>query len=499
MTIKEIENLSGMTRANIRFYEAQGLLKPARDDNGYRNYSEEDLHVLQKIRLLRTLHLSLEEIKALEQGQRSLTDALSDHISHLAQEEKDLEQCRKVCEQICQDRAVYRTFDAEPYLELLDTHTPSAAAPELKEDALPKVTSPWKRYFARNIDLLLYTLAWDAFLSLVLRINIHVLPTANMPLFLFTAVSETAVGALLMLLAEPFLLSLTGTTPGKLIFGLSVTAPDGSRLTQKEARRRTWGVIRWGFGFFIPVYDLIRFWKSYTACKNEETLEWERESVLVLKEKSMHLMTAAYLCSFALLNAVSTLVWQAAALPYHRGSLTAEEFCENYNQVQHFYGIGGSVLDENGNWQDPDGAFVINLIELPDLQFEESGEHITGVRFTMDYKNENIVLGTNENIMAAAAVAFICAQEDYRLLKIPPQEIYDQITENALLYDNFSFTAAGVTTSVTFDYSGYEWGDGGLLVPVYGEDPYYHMEFSMEITGEADTLRPNFLQFFLLN
>ncbi len=26
MTIKEIEDLSGMTRANIRFYESQGLL-----------------------------------------------------------------------------------------------------------------------------------------------------------------------------------------------------------------------------------------------------------------------------------------------------------------------------------------------------------------------------------------------------------------------------------------------------------------------------------------
>ena len=35
MTIKEIENLSGMTRANIRFYETEGLLRPARNSNGY--------------------------------------------------------------------------------------------------------------------------------------------------------------------------------------------------------------------------------------------------------------------------------------------------------------------------------------------------------------------------------------------------------------------------------------------------------------------------------
>ena len=37
MTIKELEARSGMTRANIRFYEQEGLLTPQRLDNGYRS------------------------------------------------------------------------------------------------------------------------------------------------------------------------------------------------------------------------------------------------------------------------------------------------------------------------------------------------------------------------------------------------------------------------------------------------------------------------------
>ncbi len=61
MTIKEIEELSGMTRANIRFYEAEGLLSPAREENGYRDYSEENLAILKRIKLLRSLHIPLEE------------------------------------------------------------------------------------------------------------------------------------------------------------------------------------------------------------------------------------------------------------------------------------------------------------------------------------------------------------------------------------------------------------------------------------------------------
>ena len=40
MTSKEMEARSGVPRANIRYYEAEGLLAPARSGNGYRDYSE---------------------------------------------------------------------------------------------------------------------------------------------------------------------------------------------------------------------------------------------------------------------------------------------------------------------------------------------------------------------------------------------------------------------------------------------------------------------------
>ena len=76
MTIKEIEELAGMPRANIRYYEEQGLLSPARSENGYRDYSTEDLKILQKIKLLRSLHMSMEEIKALHNSADCLKDII---------------------------------------------------------------------------------------------------------------------------------------------------------------------------------------------------------------------------------------------------------------------------------------------------------------------------------------------------------------------------------------------------------------------------------------
>ena len=55
MTVKELEQALGMSRANIRFYEKEGLLSPLRLENGYRDYTPDDLETLRKIKLLRQL------------------------------------------------------------------------------------------------------------------------------------------------------------------------------------------------------------------------------------------------------------------------------------------------------------------------------------------------------------------------------------------------------------------------------------------------------------
>ena len=49
MTVKELEARLGISRANIRFYEKEWLLRPTRRANGYRDYSEEDAAALEKI------------------------------------------------------------------------------------------------------------------------------------------------------------------------------------------------------------------------------------------------------------------------------------------------------------------------------------------------------------------------------------------------------------------------------------------------------------------
>ena len=100
MRINKVEELVGITKKNIRFYEEKGLLAPARNtENGYREYSEEDITVLQKIKLLRQLSIPIEEILKLQQGYLTLEDCMRRHIIVLDREEENVKQKKSICTQ----------------------------------------------------------------------------------------------------------------------------------------------------------------------------------------------------------------------------------------------------------------------------------------------------------------------------------------------------------------------------------------------------------------
>ncbi len=92
MKIKHVEELVGITRKNIRFYEEQGLLSPGRADNGYREYHEEDVQRLKQIKFLRKLFVPIEEIKAVLSGSRSLEQCLEHQLSEIGRRRDNLDE-----------------------------------------------------------------------------------------------------------------------------------------------------------------------------------------------------------------------------------------------------------------------------------------------------------------------------------------------------------------------------------------------------------------------
>lgn len=63
MLIKDVCKKCKLTKKAVEYYEQQGLISPAVEDNGYRNYSDEDISVLKEIGTLRKLGISIADIK----------------------------------------------------------------------------------------------------------------------------------------------------------------------------------------------------------------------------------------------------------------------------------------------------------------------------------------------------------------------------------------------------------------------------------------------------
>lgn len=98
MNIKQAEELSGVSRQNIRFYEREGLLYPERNpENDYREYTQEHILALKHIRMMRMLDMPLERIRQVLQGQLSLSEAAREQELQLKQEQEKLNAAIRFC------------------------------------------------------------------------------------------------------------------------------------------------------------------------------------------------------------------------------------------------------------------------------------------------------------------------------------------------------------------------------------------------------------------
>lgn len=62
MLRSEIQKETGLTRKAIEYYEDKGLIHPKKSENGYRDYSTEDLEILKKVSIFRKLGMNISDI-----------------------------------------------------------------------------------------------------------------------------------------------------------------------------------------------------------------------------------------------------------------------------------------------------------------------------------------------------------------------------------------------------------------------------------------------------
>ena len=123
MNIKEVEVRTGLSRSNIRFYEKEKLIEPLRNEsNGYRDYSENDVENIKKIAYLRTLGISIEDIRSIISEKVTLREMLERQNEVLKSQITDLNKAKFMCEKILDEESIsYEKLQVEQYVtELQD-------------------------------------------------------------------------------------------------------------------------------------------------------------------------------------------------------------------------------------------------------------------------------------------------------------------------------------------------------------------------------------------
>jgi Cu(I)-responsive transcriptional regulator len=96
MNIGEISKRSGVPAKTIRYYEDIGLIEPDRTPNGYRVFSEADMHRLSFLGRARKLGFSIEDCRNLirlhEDETRASAEVKALAVNHLASIEDKIAQ-----------------------------------------------------------------------------------------------------------------------------------------------------------------------------------------------------------------------------------------------------------------------------------------------------------------------------------------------------------------------------------------------------------------------
>lgn len=481
MTVKELEEALGMPRASIRFYEQEGLLSPARSPNGYRDYSPEDVETLKKVKLLRELGVDLETIRALQAGRVTLSQALRDQLARLERDETALAGAREVCARLRGEWVSYGDLDAGAWLERLeDAPSRREEPPSRREKPTPAdpFLHPWRRYFARSLDVELWAFALWTLLILGFHMPIRFMLGSNR---IWLRLFVGWLANLPMLLLEPFLLSRWGTTPGKALFGIKVLDSEGEKMPLRQARERTWEVFSRGMGYGIPLYDLWRNFQSWRECRDRQWHDWEIFSYTGEPERmtvpEQNWRCVAYVGAQLALMGLAVLVSLQSLMPPCRGDLDLAGFCRNVNFYNRYLSWGEVPFNPEGLREEkPEtGVYVLptshDYYEEAWSPIEENGETV-GFRYTLSARGKGFYSGDAARQLGVLAYAgsmpgtncFTLDWTDWVTLCLDRGWEFDFVHRGVRLTQTVEYRGEGELQDRTWGWVSTPYGDSDILL-----------------------------------
>ncbi|MCR5324636.1 MAG: RDD family protein [Lachnospiraceae bacterium] len=487
ISIKEAANKLSVPSSVIDHYIDKGLIA----HSGNRDLSNYEFEELCKIVLLQSLGISISDIAELQSGAVALSDVLKKRIDVIMSDPSDITQAGIVCQNIRLEGCDYRTLDPMPHLEQIsELKSRGGVFPEITipgntglsgsinignaNDKIPLTATepisfdrtsfpgtkaflvtpegiiplknaaeaspqsvyphPFLRVLARGIDMSIYMLIVLAFIRLVFRFD----PIASMSASLLSGITDTsdlrwvyAVYALMFVL-EPLVIHFAGTTPGKLIFGIRILDASGEKLSFKAAYLRSFRLLRYGYGFMIPFYNVYRYIRSFIECQVGNIMPWDVGLEYRHPEKFKTLSIGLFIPAALLISFLISFTGMLFEMPGNKAPLTEEAFYDNISSIARYNSLSTLNFPE----------YVLTV---------ESGK-VTGVSFTISESDIDTIYA-NYYPMYVAFMAFAGAQPEASVYSInyvsPAKAAFSDSMKD------FSFEYAGVYVTNTVSYTGY--------------------------------------------
>lgn len=114
MNIKQVSEITGLTKKAIKYYESQGLIDVNKNPhNQYREYTKDQLSHLKMIASLRLLRLPIKEIKSFLNGNKNLSNLLIDQLNQINHNLTGLQQQKILTETLIRNLNEIEDFESK--------------------------------------------------------------------------------------------------------------------------------------------------------------------------------------------------------------------------------------------------------------------------------------------------------------------------------------------------------------------------------------------------
>jgi uncharacterized RDD family membrane protein YckC len=153
-------------------------------------------------------------------------------------------------------------------------------------NAISSKLHPWRRYFARMIDLYIFILVFFFFLGIAFPELFAADRTSerqNEYLYAFIGVAAYSI-------FETFCLNVFGTTFGKLIYGIRLASKVDDQIAFAVALKRSLAVWARGMGLGIPIVTLVTLIVAYRTLLKDGQTTWDRDFNLVVRHRELSVL-----------------------------------------------------------------------------------------------------------------------------------------------------------------------------------------------------------------